>query len=152
MCVRVYVYFFFLLATVRSVARGRGLSAALLIVISLSLTPPPPDLLLPTSKVSDSTVITPNGVPGPLHTLPEFKRRLKTIIEVRGGGGLNSYLLSYLTIDHAPLSRLSTVPTPSRDTSNIWALITLLPYFIETICLSSPHPVSPSAATIYLLG
>ena len=48
--------------------------------------PPPPDLLLPTSKVSDSTVITPNGVPGPLHTLPEFKRRLKTIIEVRGGG------------------------------------------------------------------
>eukprot|EP00904_Undaria_pinnatifida_P000488 jgi/Undpi1/1043/HiC_scaffold_10.g04506.m1 len=27
------------------------------------------------------TVITPNGVPGPLHTLPEFKRRLKTIIE-----------------------------------------------------------------------
>ncbi|CAM9831660.1 unnamed protein product, partial [Hapterophycus canaliculatus] len=31
--------------------------------------------------VSDSTVITPNGVSGPLHTLPEFKRRLKTIIE-----------------------------------------------------------------------
>ncbi|CAM9421474.1 unnamed protein product [Ectocarpus sp. 6 AP-2014] len=31
--------------------------------------------------VSDSTVIAPNGVSGPLHTLPEFKRHLKTIIE-----------------------------------------------------------------------
>ena len=34
-------------------------------------------------QVSDSTVITHNGVSGPLHTLPEFKRRLKTIIEVQ---------------------------------------------------------------------
>lgn len=33
-------------------------------------------------QVSDSTIITQNGVSGPLHTLPEFKRRLKTIIEV----------------------------------------------------------------------
>ena len=36
--------------------------------------------------------------------------------------------LSHLTIDHASLSRRSTVPTPSRDTSNIWELITLLPH------------------------
>ena len=34
--------------------------------------------------------------------------------------------LSHLTIDHAFLSRRITVPTPSRDASNIWALITLL--------------------------
>ena len=32
--------------------------------------------------------------------------------------------LSHFTIDHAFLSRRSTVPTPSRDTSNIWVLIT----------------------------
>ena len=36
--------------------------------------------------------------------------------------------LSHLTIDHASLSRRSTVPTPNRDTSNIWALITLHPH------------------------
>ncbi|CAM9204107.1 unnamed protein product, partial [Sphacelaria rigidula] len=31
--------------------------------------------------VSDSTVISPNDVSGPLYTLPEFKQRLKTILE-----------------------------------------------------------------------
>ena len=31
-------------------------------------------------------------------------------------------------IDHASLSRRSTVPTPNRDTSNIWALTTFCPY------------------------
>ena len=36
--------------------------------------------------------------------------------------------LSHLIIDHASLSRRSTVPTPNRDTSNIWALTTLFPY------------------------
>ena len=51
-----------------------------------------------------------------------------------GGGGEGAYsfvaCLSHLTIDHASLSRRSTVPTPNRDTptSNIWALSTLLPY------------------------
>ena len=47
------------------------------------------------------------------------------------GGGAYSFVaccLSHLTIDHAFLSRRSTVPTPNRDTSNIWALITLFPY------------------------
>ena len=49
---------------------------------------------------------------------------------VGGGGGGYSFFacLSHLTIDHASLSRRSTVPTPNRDTSNVWALITLLPY------------------------
>ena len=48
-----------------------------------------------------------------------------------GGGGAYSFVacLCHLTIDHASLSRRSAVPTPNRDTSNIWALITLLPYF-----------------------
>ena len=46
------------------------------------------------------------------------------------GGGAYSFVacLSNLTIDHESLSRRSIVPTPNRDTSNIWALITLLPY------------------------
>ena len=45
------------------------------------------------------------------------------------GGGAYSFVacLSHLTIDHASLSRRSTVLAPNRDTSNIWALITLLP-------------------------
>ena len=47
----------------------------------------------------------------------------------RQGGEGGAYLLvaclSHLTIDHASLSRRSTVPTPiSGDTSNIEALIT----------------------------
>ena len=46
-----------------------------------------------------------------------------------GGRGAYSSVacLSHLALDHASLSRRSTVPTPNRDTSNIWALITLLP-------------------------
>ena len=45
-------------------------------------------------------------------------------------GGAYSFVagLSHLTIDHASLSRRSTVPTPSRDTSNIRALVTFIPY------------------------
>ena len=48
----------------------------------------------------------------------------------KGGRGGYSFVacLSYLTIDHASLSRRSTVPTPNRDTSNIWTLSTVLPY------------------------
>ena len=33
--------------------------------------------------------------------------------------------LSHLIIDHASLSRRRTVPTPYRDTSNMWVLIGL---------------------------
>ena len=51
-------------------------------------------------------------------------------VRVMGAGGGYSFVacLGHLTIDHASLSRGSTVPTPNRDTSNIWALITLLSY------------------------
>ena len=46
-----------------------------------------------------------------------------------GGGCSFVDCLSHLTIDHASISRRSTVfPTPISDTSNIWALITLVPY------------------------
>ena len=36
--------------------------------------------------------------------------------------------LRHLTVDHASLSRQATLPTPHRETSNIWALFTFLPY------------------------
>ena len=45
------------------------------------------------------------------------------------GGVLSCYLpRSHSIIDHASLPRRSTVPTPDRDTSNIWAPITFFPY------------------------
>ena len=50
-----------------------------------------------------------------------------TIVYIVGGAYSLVACLSHLTIDHASLSRRSTVPTPNRSTSNIWALITLLP-------------------------
>ena len=69
------------------------------------------------------------------------------------GGGLNFIsCFSHLTIDHASRSKRSTVPTPNRDTSNIGALNTFFPCYIETVCLSYPLPVSPSVVTICLLG
>ena len=57
-----------------------------------------------------------------------------------GGGGAYSFLacLSNLTIDHTPLWRRSTVPTPSRGTSNNSALITFLPCVVmihNFVCL-----------------
>ena len=42
------------------------------------------------------------------------------------GGYSFAPCLSHLPIDHAPLSRRSTVPTPNREISNIQALITCL--------------------------
>ena len=55
---------------------------------------------------------------------------LAVVVIVVGGGRAYSFVacLGHLTIDHASLARRSTVPTANRDTSNIWALITLLPY------------------------
>ena len=46
------------------------------------------------------------------------------------GGAAHSFdvCLTHFTIDHAPLASRGTVHTPNRDTSNIWALVTLLPY------------------------
>ena len=44
-----------------------------------------------------------------------------------GGGDAFVACLRHLTIDHASLSRRSTVPTPHRDISNIWVLIKFFP-------------------------
>ena len=74
--------------------------------------------------------------------------------KARRGVGAYSFVacLSHLAIDRESLSRRSTVPTPNRDTSNIWALITLLPYVTKKL-FAYPVPVLfSSAATIYLLG
>ena len=62
------------------------------------------------------------------------------------GGGRTHLLLAlgHLTVDHASLSRRDTVPTPDRDTSNIWALITVRFFHIlhkKCLLLSYPRPV-----------
>ena len=68
-----------------------------------------------------------------------------------GGGVL--HLLLALVIGHASLSRRSIVPTPNRETPNIWALFTFFsPYIthpVEFVLLVLPLPVAPSAATIF---
>ena len=96
--------------------------------------------LIPTQAEETKTFIAFSiGTPGVIHR--------------RGGAYSFVACLGHLTIRHASLSRRTTVPTPNRDASNIWALIALPSiYYIETVCLSYPRPVSPSAATIYLLG
>ena len=74
------------------------------------------------------------GSPGEVEGLPRpgelVSSGLKVGLETRWGGGGYPFVvcLNHLTIDHAFLSRRSTVPTPKRDTSNTRALITLLPY------------------------
>ena len=47
-----------------------------------------------------------------------------------GGRGAYSFVacLSHLTNEHASLSRRGIVPSPNRDTFNIWALVALSPY------------------------
>ena len=84
-------------------------------------------------------------------------------MESGGGGGAYSFVacLSHLTIDHASLSIRSTVPTPNRDTSNMWTFTTFLPYtryYIETVCfILSPScfavcgHLSPRIAIVYSL-
>ena len=57
-----------------------------------------------------------------------------------------------LTIDHASLSRRSTVPTPNRHLQQSGANYVLSIHYIGTFHLSYALPVSPSVATIYLLG
>ena len=71
---------------------------------------------------------------------------------VAGGGERCTHLFafSHLTIHHASLSRRSTVIIPTRDTSNIWSLITCFAYVTETFCSSYTLPVSPPFATIYV--
>ena len=51
-----------------------------------------------------------------------------------GGREVRNHLLlacGHLTVDHASLSRRSTVPTPNGDTSNISVFITSLPYYTQ---------------------
>ena len=48
---------------------------------------------------------------------------------------------SHFTIDHASLSIGTTVPTPNKETSNVWALIDVFPHItlqVETMGLSYP--------------
>ena len=76
-------------------------------------------------------------------------------MRTRGGEGYSFVAyLDHSAINHAFLSRRSTVPTPSRHFSDIYfgGHYASSIYYIETVCLSYPRPVSPSAATIYLLG
>ena len=76
-----------------------------------------------------------------------------TTYRTDGGGGRTRLLLtlSHLTLDHASLSRRSTVPTPNRDTANIWALITFFSIcYIETFLLfRRPWPPSTSRRVLY---
>ena len=77
------------------------------------------------------------------------------------GGGAYPFVacLSHLTIDHASLSRRDTVPTPNRDTSNIWALISFFRCYLESFLLIfSPccfavcgHHLSPRIAIVFSL-
>ena len=79
----------------------------------------------------------------------------------RGGAGYSFVACpSHLTIDHASLSRRSTLPSPNRDTSNIWALITLIPHILHRNCvlILSPsrfavcgHHISPRIAIVFSL-
>ena len=72
-------------------------------------------------------------------------------VQGRGeGGGAYSFVarLSHLTIDHAILSRRSTVPTPTRDThlQHLGAHYASSICYMETVS-SYPRPVSPSGKT-----
>ena len=54
---------------------------------------------------------------------------VNSVMVMVGGVFICCSVSSYLTVDHVSLSRRSsTLPTPTRDTSNSWALITLSPY------------------------
>ena len=64
---------------------------------------------------------------------------LKWRVWRRGGAYSFVACVGHLTISHASLSRRSTVPTPNRDTSNVWALISLFPlYCVETVAILIP--------------
>ena len=71
---------------------------------------------------------------------------------IRGGGYSFGACVSHLTIEHAFLSRRSTVPTPNRHFEHLGAHHVLSIYCKETFCLSYPLHVSPSVATIYRIA
>ena len=64
----------------------------------------------------------------PLLRLATVARFIYMQSVIKGGVAGYSFVacLSYLTIHRASLSRRSTVPTPNRNISNIWALDTFL--------------------------
>ena len=73
----------------------------------------------------------------------------RLVFQAGGGGAAYSFVacLRHLTIDHASLSRRSTVPTPNKDTSSFWALITLLRYVSYQV-FAYPIPVLFSLITL----
>ena len=70
-----------------------------------------------------------------------------------GGGGAYSLVdyLSRLSIDHASLSRRSTVSTSSRDTSNIWALSRYVSLILRDLFLPA-YVISALLGPTNLLG
>ena len=85
---------------------------------------------LSSGHASSSTHYLVFGIKLECANISYFRKRVNIEGAWVGGGGCTYLLLalSNLTIDHASLSRQSTVPTPNRDKSNISALITLFPY------------------------
>ena len=60
----------------------------------------------------------------------------------RGGGVLScAAALSHFTIDHASLARRSTVPTPSKDTPNIWTRLLFVHVIHEETKKTTPIPL-----------
>ena len=75
----------------------------------------------------------------------------------RGGGGGRGGLicgspLSHLTIDHASLSRRSTVPIPSIDTPPPFGRSVRLFHILHEKIVSHLLAIWPSVVTIYRLG
>ena len=77
------------------------------------------------------------------------------LLRMRANGGGRTHLLpGHLALDHASLSRKDIFPTPSRGTSNIWALATFFSvHYINTFCVPCPSlPVSPPPAGHHFVG
>ena len=66
-------------------------------------------------------------------------RSRMTIVGVWGGDSFVACLVGHLTIDHASLSRRSTVPTPDRgtDLQHLGAHYAFSMYYLKTVYLVS---------------
>ena len=73
--------------------------------------------------------------------------------QLERGGGRTHLLLAFghLTIDYSSLSRWSTVPTPNRHLQHSVRSLRFFHMFHKKL-FAYPLPVSPSVATINLLG